>query len=286
MIQYVRAVGKFVRALIANVFKHDIASLSAQVCFYAIFSLFPLITLIIYGANLLVPNAQIEQMLLQALKPYYPAISNASDFIKTNIQSLGSVGAKIGLVSSATLVWSATSAFIAVQQAMDSIFELKDQRSFFARRVVAFTMLVLLVLVAMLSTLALGLYSVLSHQVALVPAVQRWLPVLHAVSRVIYPTSLFVTCFIFYRYMPSKRVDINSVLIGALTATVGLDLARAFFVVYASHLVTYHLIYGVLAVVMLLVLWMYVAGMIMLFGAEIAALLDRTNTENTETTSD
>lgn len=275
MIQYLHAARKFAGAIANNVLKHDIASLSAQVCFYAIFSLFPLMTLVIYGANLIVPNVQIEQMMLQALKPYYPAISNATDFIKNNIESLGSVGAKIGLVSSATLVWSATSAFIAVQQAMDTIFELDDQRSFFARRVVAFTMLVLLVIVAMLSSVALGVYSVLSHQAELLPGVARWLPLLHAASRVIYPTSLFVTCFVFYRYMPSKRVDVNSVLVGALTATVGLDLARAFFVVYASHLVTYHLIYGVLAVVMLLVLWMYVAGMIMLFGAEIAALLDK-----------
>lgn len=275
--RHLRIAGKFGTRLATNMIKHDIASLSAQICFYAIFSLFPLIILVIYGASILVPNIQIEHLLLQALKPYYPAISSASDFIKKSIENLGNIGAKVGLVSSVTLVWSATSAFIAVQQAMDTIFELhvQEQRSFFARRAVGFTMLILLVVVVLLSSIAMGLYSIFSERVTWWPYVAGWAPILQSVSRVIYPLSLFVTCFVFYRYMPSKRVDLNSVLIGALTSTVALDLARALFVIYASHLVTYDVIYGGLAVVMLLVLWMYVAGIILLFGAEIAANLDR-----------
>lgn len=256
-------------------FKHDIASLSAQICFYAIFSLFPLLILVIYGASLLVPHLQIEKMLLHGLQPYYPNVSNASAFLKTNIESLGNVGARLGLISFVTLLWSATSAFIAVQQAMDSIFEITEQRSFFARRVVAFTMLILLVIVAILSSIALAIYPSLAEHARWWPLVSAWAPLFHLFTRILYPLSLFITCFVFYRFMPSRKVDGNSVLIGALISTVVLDLARALFVVYASHLVSYHVIYGGLTVVMLLVLWMYIAGMILLLGAEIAAVLDK-----------
>ncbi|GMA62362.1 hypothetical protein GCM10025859_28020 [Alicyclobacillus fastidiosus] len=49
-------VGRFFTLLAARIFKHDIASLSAQICFYAVFSMFPLLILIIYGTSLAVPQ--------------------------------------------------------------------------------------------------------------------------------------------------------------------------------------------------------------------------------------
>ncbi|MFB5190320.1 YihY/virulence factor BrkB family protein [Alicyclobacillus fastidiosus] len=267
-------VGRFFTLLAARIFKHDIASLSAQICFYAVFSMFPLLILIIYGTSLVVPQYNFEDSLVNALKPYYPDVGAANQFIKLSIQTLGSVGPRISIVSFVTLTWSATSSFIAVQQALDTIFELEEQRSFLARRIVGFTMVILLIFLAVISSIALALYPHIAEHVSWWGEVARWAPGIHGLTRVIYPLSLFVTCFVFYRYLPSRRVDVNSVLIGAMTATVALDLARALFVVYASHLVSYHLIYGTLTVVILLVLWMYIAGIILLFGAEIAASLD------------
>ncbi|GMA62361.1 YihY/virulence factor BrkB family protein [Alicyclobacillus fastidiosus] len=217
---------------------------------------------------------------MNALKPYYPNVGAANYFIAASIQSLGSVGPRISIVSFVTLSWSATSSFIAVQQALDTIFELEEQRSFLARRIVGFAMLILLIFLAVVSSIALALYPHLAEHVSWWGLVARWAPGIRGLTRVIYPLSLFVTCFVFYRYLPSRRVDLNSVLIGAMTATVALDLARALFVVYASHLVSYHLIYGTLTVVILLVLWMYIAGIILLFGAEIAACLDYVGRSN------
>ncbi|WAH35848.1 YihY/virulence factor BrkB family protein [Alicyclobacillus dauci] len=280
MDERLRRTGRFFSDLASSIIKHDIASLSAQICFYAIFSLFPLFILIIYATTLVIPHVKIASLLISAVKPYYPDITGpditgASDFVSSYIEKLSTVGAQVSLVSFVTLMWSATSAFIAVQQAMDRIFEIDQQRSFVARRVVGFVMLILLIIVAIFSSVALALYPHVTEHVAWWPLLAHWVPLLAGVTRVLYPLSLFITCFIFYRFLPSRRVDVNSVLIGALTATVGLDLARAGFVLYAGHLVSYHLIYGSLTVVMLLVLWMYIAGIILLFGAEISAALNR-----------
>lgn len=282
MVHHMHKIGEFFKRLGSALMKHDIAALSAQICFYAIFSLFPLIILVIYGASLIVPHLQIGDMLMKALQPYYPSVPKANGFIQNTIGDLDTVGGKIGLLSFVTLMWSATSAFIAVQQAMDKIFEIEEQRSFFARRMVAFLMLILLVIVAILSAVTLAVYPLVFERVSWWPVIAQWASALHNLTRILYPLSLFVTCFIFYRFLPSRRVDVNSVMIGALVSTVILDLARTLFVVYAAHLVTYHLIYGGLTVVMLLVLWMYIAGIILLFGAEIAACLERMGQGATE----
>ncbi|MFD1673380.1 YihY/virulence factor BrkB family protein [Alicyclobacillus fodiniaquatilis] len=275
MRQKMRLAARFFSLLGASLVRHDLPALSARICFYAMFSLFPLLLLVIYGTTRIVPHLQIESLLLRMMQPYYPDVSDANSFIKRSIQSLAAAGGKIPLFSFAILAWSAGSAFIAVQQAMDIIFEVQQQRNFFARRLISFAMLVLLIILAVISSFALAFYPAFVHRISAGTVFSHWVPLLHGISRILYPFSLFVTCFIFYRFLPSRRTENYSVLIGALTATVALDLARTGFVIYAAHLVTYHFIYGGLTVVMLLILWLYIASIMLLFGAEIAASLER-----------
>ncbi|KRW92565.1 ribonuclease BN [Alicyclobacillus tengchongensis] len=275
----VRVFGDFLTQLLVNVFRHDIASLAAQISFYAIFSLFPLLILMIFGASLAVPHQPVVELLVEALKPYYPDVSNANHFLQDNIEKLGTVGARAGFVSLITLAWSATSAFIAVQQALDSIFEVTAQRSFLARRIVAAIMLCLLIALAVICSIALAIFPMVHLHVPASSFLAAWVSRLRGITRILYPLSLFVTSFVVYRYLPSRRVDVNCVILGALASTILLDLARTLFVVYASHLVTYHFIYGSLTVVILLVLWMYIALIILLFGAEVAALVEKMGNE-------
>src|SRR5579875_1617708 len=138
-------VGQFIWSLVLSIMKHDIASLAAMISFYALFSMFPLIVLIIYGASVFIPHYHIEKLLLDALSPYYPALPEAKKFIGFYVAHLAATGAKVGVVSAVTLIWSATSGFIAVQQAMDVIWDIHihEQRSFLSRRLIAFSMLMI-----------------------------------------------------------------------------------------------------------------------------------------------
>ncbi|AEJ42927.1 YihY/virulence factor BrkB family protein [Alicyclobacillus acidocaldarius] len=265
----------FARRLGANCLAHDITSLAAQISFYAMFSLLPLLVLVMYGASLVVPHRIIVEMVLGALRPYYPDLQNANQMLENSLNKLSDIGARAGFVSFLSLAWSATSALIAVQQALDRIFEVGVPRSFLARRAIAALFLVALVIVAVVSALAMAIYPWVVHHIPagtwLVTAFTRF----SGVTRVLYPLSLFVTCFVVYRYLPSRRVNLNCTILGALAATVLLDLARLLFVVYAAHAVTYHAVYGGLTVVILLIFWMYIALIILLLSAEIAWLLEQ-----------
>ncbi|WP_206831420.1 YihY/virulence factor BrkB family protein [Alicyclobacillus fructus] len=265
----------FARKLGANCLTHDITSLAAQIAFYAMFSLLPLLILVMYGASLVVPHRIIVELVQSALKPYYPDLQNANQMLENGLNKLSDIGARAGVVSFISLAWSATSALIAIQQALDRIFEVDVPRSFLARRAIAALCLVALIILAVVSALAMALYPwVMRH----IPA-GTWLTTaftrFSGVTRMLYPLSLFVTCFVVYRYLPSRRVNVNCTIMGALAATVLLDLARLLFVVYAAHAVTYHAVYGGLTVVILLIFWMYIALIILLLGAEIAWLLEQ-----------
>ncbi|MCL6452295.1 MAG: YihY/virulence factor BrkB family protein [Alicyclobacillus sp.] len=260
--------------LATSVAQHDIASLAAVIAFYAFFSLFPLVLLLIYTLSAALPHQSTAQLIVNLLNPFFPAVSDARAFISSNIGQLASAG-NVGLLSLVTLVWSATNGFIALQQALDTIITTGQPRSVVARRVLGFLMLVALVCVALASVLAMALYSMVRSLPPFQSRAFAWVGAIQGVSHFAFPISLALGLLTCFRYLPARRMDWQYLLPGALVATVALDVGREVFVWYVGHLSHYHMIYGGLTAVMLLILWFYIGGILVLFGAEVAVLLER-----------
>ncbi|WP_245578053.1 YihY/virulence factor BrkB family protein [Alicyclobacillus herbarius] len=271
-----KVAGRFLWRLVVSVAQHDLASLAAVIAFYAFFSLFPLLLLLIYGASLLLPQVQVEKVVGLFVTPYFPAWPR--NYITSNLPHLTRVGVNVGIVSAVILTWSATSGFIAVQQALDVVWN-SQQRSFVKRRLIAFAMLLILLLLTLGSEVVMALTPLVKYTLVRHAAFFDWVKMLHAVSRVLFPLSLFVGCLVVYRYLPSRQGHFVYLVPGALVTTVAVDAGRAVFTWYASHLVMYQLIYGTLTVVMLVILWMYLASLAMLFGAEVSANLQALDDE-------
>lgn len=263
--------GRALWVLTTSIAKHDIASLAAGIAFYAFFSMFPLLLLIIYALSVVLPHYASEAVLIKMLTPYFPAMSDAQELIEGNIAKLGQ-GGQVGLLSAVTLLWSATSGFIAFQQGLDVILNVGEQRGFVARRALGFVMLALLFVVVLCSVLALALNPEKIPFFRSGPL--AWVGVVHGLSRFLFPLSLFLGFLLCFRYLPSRRTEWIYLLPGAFVATLGLDLGRQVFVWYVSHLSRYHMIYGSLTTVMFLVLWLYIGSILILFGAEVSAMLE------------
>lgn len=78
---------------------------------------------------------------------------------------------------------------------------------------------------------------------------------------------------IFYRIIPSRYVRLGDAATGALIAALLFELLKRGFGLYLHYFPTYQAVYGALATVPVLLLWTYLAWLIVLFGAEIAAAL-------------
>lgn len=76
-----------------------------------------------------------------------------------------------------------------------------------------------------------------------------------------------------YHYVPNTRVKWGHAWIGGLFVSAGLSLAKKLLVIYLGMVPTYSVVYGAFATAPILLIWIYVAWVILLLGAVIAAYL-------------
>jgi len=76
-----------------------------------------------------------------------------------------------------------------------------------------------------------------------------------------------------YMIMPSVKVDFKSALIGGIVAALFWELAKLLFLLYVSKVVGYYHVYGSLGLVPMLFMWVYINWLIILYGAELAYVL-------------
>ncbi len=76
-----------------------------------------------------------------------------------------------------------------------------------------------------------------------------------------------------YRYVPHTHVRRRHAWAGAVFAAAGIELAKKLVTLYFGVVPTYSMVYGVFATLPILLVWIYVAWLVVLLGAVIAAYM-------------
>ena len=290
MIARVRAVSrtpafKFANAFYIRLSEAKVMLLAAALAYYAAFSLGPLLLLLGGWLGVLLRGSPemaqpFRQALTDLLGQIMPLSEDAGDLVQTSIDliltQLGEGAVLRTALSVVVLLWASSSFFAVLQAALEMIFDVREQRGFLRKRLVALLLVLAVAIFLIIEVLGAALGDAVS-QVWLV--IQTWaegidvmlpdveLPGGFRPLRIAATLVVFVLCF---RYLPRRHTDWISAVAGAAFSAVVLVLMRL--VLTATFSIDrFNLVYGVITSVVVLLLWLYLAMIGFLLGAVLAA---------------
>ncbi|MFB1050932.1 YihY/virulence factor BrkB family protein [Paraliobacillus sp. JSM ZJ581] len=261
----------FLTQLLKRIGEDDVTGLSAQLAYFLLLSLFPflifLVTLVGY-----IPFDNVD--IISFFSAYAPAeildlIENNMDNI-TNRRNGGLLS--IGIIGT---LWSASNGINAIIRAFNKAYDVEENRSFIVSRLIAIVLTIAMLLVIIMAFLL----PIFGRQIGIFifsffGLSEGFLEIWDTMRWVISSFVLFVVLLALYMLAPNKRVSLKNVAVGAIFATIGWQLVSLAFSYYVTTLGNYSATYGSLGSVIVLMIWFFLSGMIIIVGGEINALLN------------
>ncbi|NDJ75738.1 MAG: YihY/virulence factor BrkB family protein [Chloroflexi bacterium] len=240
---------------------------SAAMGYYAVFSLFPLLILLIITIGTVLGPAAAHNQIDGILRIFVPA--STATFLEESIATALEQRSSFGIVATITLTWSSLSFFSNLSTALNRAFGSEKPRNTLHKRfmgLLIFVAVALLLFASLATTAIFGVIDLLifSNQ-------SSWL----TMGALLIPVSLNVSLFAFlYRFIPARTVRWDAIWIAAFVGGVIWEVAKRGFTWYLDNLTSYSWLYGSVATVIVLMLWAYLSGGLIILGGEICVALD------------
>jgi membrane protein len=175
---------------------------------------------------------------------------------------------KLGVVGLAVLLGTAIALILTIDRTLNGIWRVKKPRPL-AQRVLIYWAAITLGPLVLGASLAVTSY-VISGSRGMVTDMPGGLRVLLDILQFFLLAGGMAAL---YRYVPNTFVRWAHAWAGGLFVAAGIELAKKALTLYLSSVPTYSLVYGAFATLPILLVWIYVAWVIVLLGAVIAAYL-------------
>lgn len=251
--------------------------IAAALTYYLVLSLFPGLLALVSILGIVGQGEEGTQALLGIVRQLAPgtAVGIIDDVIQ---QFSNSPAVGFALVTGIVIaIWTASGYVGAFARGMNRIYEIDEGRPFWKLRPVQ----LLVTLVTLLSVAVIAVILVISGPVAeaigsvfdlgettvMVWNIAKW-PVLVLVV-------VFIIAVLYYATPNIRQPKFRWMSVGALLAVIILALASTAFGFYVSNFGNYDRTYGSLGGVIVFLLWLWIANLALLFGAEFDSEMER-----------
>ena len=250
---------------------------AASLTYYAVLSIFPGMIAVFSLLGVFGQGGAAADAVLGIIGDIAPA--ETVDALRGPIEQVSKApGAGLALVLGILLaLWSASGYVGAFSRVMNRIYEIEEGRPFWKMR----PMQLVVTLITVVSLTIVGAVLVLSGEVvsAVGSAIGAGEGVQIAWSILKWPLLAFVVVFLvavlYYATPNAKQPKFRWISVGAIVAIVVLAIATLGFVLYVTIFANYEKTYGSMAGVIVFLLWLWIANLALLFGAEFDAELER-----------
>ncbi|MCR2763113.1 YihY/virulence factor BrkB family protein [Microbacterium sp. zg.B48] len=251
--------------------------IAAALTYYSVLSLFPGLVAIFSLLGVFGQGGAASDAILEIVGQVVPA--DTADAIRGPIEQLASSpAAGVALISGVVLaIWSASGYIGAFSRAMNRIYEIEEGRPFWKLKpaqllvtVVGIVLILVAVIILVISgpvTEAVGGALGIGDVAQTIWSIAKW-PVLAFIV-------VLMVAILYYATPNAKQPKFRWMSLGALLAILVLVLATVAFGFYIANFSNYDRTYGSLAGIIVFLLWLWIANLALLFGAEFDAEMER-----------
>jgi membrane protein len=249
------------------------AEAAAATAFYALFSLFPLMLVLIAISSFFLESQQVQEQVLNLVRLTVPI---SPELIVTNLQEVLQQRSTVGFIGLIGLAWSATGLLTTITRNINRAWPTATARNFLQSRLIGIGMLVALIALLALSSVATTIVNVLAalegpfsgktspFNLAIVPWITR-------ILEFVFGLLIFMGL---YRWVPNTKVLWRAAFWAGLIASISWQITTSAFALYVrSGLAQYKLIYGSLGTIVALMFWIYLNFLIIFFCAHLSAAI-------------
>lgn len=268
---------KYVFVKTAREFSSDeCTDIAAALTYYSVLAVFPGLVAVFSIFGLIARNGQATDAILGVVESASPETARA---LSGPLEQLAdSPAAGWGLVLGLVLaVWSASGYVGAFSRAMNRIYEIREGRPIWKLKpaqllvtLIGIALIVVALVILVVSgpvAKAVGSALGLGDAATTVWSIAKW-PLLAFVV-------VLMVAILYYATPNAKQPKFRWVSLGSLLAILTLVIASVLFGLYVANFSNYDRTYGSLAGVIVFLLWLWIANMALLFGAEFDAELER-----------
>jgi membrane protein len=246
---------------------HECFFLAAGISFYFLFSLIPMLFLMLAViGHFLQGSASVREDLLAAVHAYIPFLTNE---IVRNIEQVVQNPALLGWIGGGALFLSTDLVFVAIQSSLDKIF-LPGRRSFLKSKMLSVLSAVAVFCVVLLTIAVNAVDRSLSELETLAGMADDSgaLPVGLHLSTWMIGILILACSSLAIRTLPHVAVRFRYAVCGGLLATGLWLVVKTYYVWYLENVSRVGPLFGSLSAVILTLLWVYVSTVVFLIGAE------------------
>jgi len=264
--------------------KDRCGNLAITISYFALLCSIPLVALFAFVTTRVIGDSEIALRSLELFSEEF--FSQLKPEVFAKIQDLSQDVSNLGWFGLAGSLIAGSFLFSNLIYSINYIFKANYQKSFFYNRLMEYLIMFTMGIIMLTSLFISAIWTAIHRAITAIPLVAKyinpiWVSFIDNFSlQYLIPFALtFFVFYMLYKYIPEIKVHTRAALIAAGIASLLWEIFKRIFVFYVAHFsaiggVLNRFLQGTLTSIIFFLLWLTFSLVILLWGAELAAVLN------------